>query len=390
MTKSGARAAHLVGFLGASFAVQGTQAAGTIEIDETRWVSVGAGIRAGFMSASDAAPSSTDDSSDFALQNLRLYVGGQAHEKIAFTFNTECESCVFGQDPGDPIGAAGDIDVLDAIAQFELSDAFNVWIGRMLTPADRIEMNGPFYGLSWNQYTVPLLPSDQLGQAGLLGRDDGVTVWGSAGKFQYAVGAFDGVDGGPNQADNLLFATRLAYNFLDKESNPAYYTSSTYFGGGGDIFTLGLSYQSQSDGTGTAASPGDFSATIVDLLFEKPFGNGSALTFEAEYKMFDAEVSQVAAADPDCFCLFDGDAYFVTAAYLLPGQGAVRYQPYVRFTSNEPDDALDSDLTEIGMNFIINGHNAKLNLNFTSGDANLTGFRGTDTDTVFFGVQVQI
>ena len=43
--------------------------------------------------------------------------------------------------------------MLDAIAQFEFSPAFNLWIGRMLTPADRIEMNGPYYGLSWNQYT---------------------------------------------------------------------------------------------------------------------------------------------------------------------------------------------------------------------------------------------
>src|SRR5690606_35863709 len=104
---------------------------------------------------------------------------------------------------------------------------FNLWIGRMLTPADRIEMNGPFYGLTWNQYTVPLLPSDQIGQAGLLGRDDGATIWGSVGMFHYALGAFDGVDGGPNQDDNLLFASRISLNFLETENNPAYYTSST-------------------------------------------------------------------------------------------------------------------------------------------------------------------
>src|SRR5690606_22989701 len=144
-------------------------------------------------------------SSDFDISSVRLYVSGSASEKIKFTFNTECIDCVFGET--DPIGAGGSIDVLDAIAQFELSPAFNIWVGRMLTPADRIEMNGPFCGLSWNQYNVPLLPSDDLGQAGLLGRDDGVTVWGATGKFQYAVGLFDGVDGGPNQQDNLLFAT---------------------------------------------------------------------------------------------------------------------------------------------------------------------------------------
>ena len=389
MKASLTRAAPLVASLGAVCVAPAAQAGGTIEIDEDRWVTIGAGIRAGVSIIDDGAPGGDDDTS-FNVQNLRLYVSGQAHEKVRFVFNTECESCVFGQDPNDPVGAAGDIDILDAIAQIELSPAFNLWIGRMLTPADRIEMNGPFYGLSWNQYTVPLLPSDQLGQAGLLGRDDGVTIWGTVGKFQYSIGLFDGVDGGPNQDDNVLYASRFAFNFLDMEVNPGYYTSSTYFGQGGDILTFGLSFQSQKNGTGTAAEPGDFSATILDMLFEKPLAGGAAITIEAEYKWFDAEVTPTAAADPSCFCLFDGDAYFVTAAYLLPGSGLVRYQPYVRYTKNEPNGAPESDLTEVGVNFVLKGHDARLNLNYTTGDANLTGYPGPDRDALFFGVQIQI
>lgn len=366
---------------------------GTVEFGEHQSITVGAGMRAAFTSVEDASPDGDSNSTDFNIQSVRLYVNGQIHENVKFTFNTECESCVFGQDSNDPVGAAGDIDVLDAIVQFELSDAFNVWIGRMLTPADRIELNGPYYGLTWNQYTVPLLPSDQLGDAGLLGRDDGMTVWGSVGKLQYAAGFFDGVDGGPNQDDNLLFAGRVAYNFLDMENNPAYYTSSTYFGGGGDIFTVGFSFQSQSDGTGTAAEPGDFEAMIVDVLYEQTFEGGSALTLEGEYKMFDADLSSAALADPTCFCLFDGDAYFATVAFMFGEPvGPGRFQPYVRYTSNEPDfDGVDdSDLTEVGVNYIIKGHNLRLNLNVTSGDANLTGAPGVDADGISFGVQIQI
>ena len=368
-------------------------AGGTIEFGDGKSITVGAGLRAAYTSVEDASPSGDDDSSDFSLQSMRLYVNGQIHEKVKFTFNTECQGCVFGQDSDDPTGAGGDIDVLDAIVQFELSDSFNIWLGRMLTPADRIELNGPYYGLSWNQYTVPLLPSDQLGDAGLLGRDDGITVWGNLDKFQYAVGLFDGLNGGPNQDDNILFAGRVAYNFLDMEQNPAYYTSSTYFGGGGDIFTVGLSYQSQSDGTGTATEAGDFEATILDVLFEKSLGNGGAVTLEGEYKMFEAELSAAARADPSCFCLFDGDSYFVTAAYLFPlGSGPGQFQPYVRFTSNEPDfiGMDDSDLTEVGVNYVINGHNLRFNLNVTSGDANLTGTPGADVDGISLGVQIQI
>ena len=178
MTNQIARAACAALTAALIFAAAPASAGGTIEFGENMQVSIGAGLRTAFTSVEDAAPDGSDSSSNFNVQSLRLYLNGQIHEKVKFTFNTECESCVFGQDAEDKIGAAGDIDILDGIVQLELSPAFNLWIGRMLTPADRIELNGPYYGLTWNQYTVPLLPSDQLGQAGLLGRDDGITAWG--------------------------------------------------------------------------------------------------------------------------------------------------------------------------------------------------------------------
>jgi hypothetical protein len=375
-TKTGACLA-LLGGLGVS---AGSQAAGTIDLGDGRSVSIAGGLRAGFETREDAAPNGTDDSTDFNLQSARLYLSGSASDIVKFTLNTECLSC----------SSDADIFVLDAIAQLELSKTFNVWIGRMLTPADRIEMNGPYYGLNWNQYTVPLLPSDQDGTAGIYGRDEGVTVWGASGKLQYAIGLFEGVDGAPNVEDNLLIAARVAYNFLNMESNPGYYTSSTYYGGLGDIFTVALSFQTQSDAVGTAALPSDFTGTIVDVLYENALDGGAALTIEGELKMFDADVAP--AAIPSCdFCLFDGDSFFVTAAYLLPGDGTVRWQPYIRFNSNEPDGGLaDSDLTELGLNMILKGHNARMNVSWASGDANISGFAGPDVDTLSFGIQVQI
>ena len=364
-------------------------AGGTIQFGENSSVTIGAGLRTAYTSMEDSAGSG-DDSSDFDLQSLRLYMSGQLNELVKFTFNTECKGCVFGQDAGD-IGNGGEVDVLDAIVQFEFSPEFNVWAGRMLTPADRIELNGPYYGLNWNQYTVPLLPSDQLGQAGLLGRDDGVTVWGNLGKFQYAVGAFDGVEGGPNQDDNVLLSARFAYNFLNMESNPGYYTSSTYYGSLGDIFTLGLSMQSQSDGTGTATEAGDFDAIILDALFEKVLGNNDVLTIEGELKSMDADLTAAALADPTCFCLFDGDSSFFTAAYLINTTDSFgRWQPYLRYTNTEPDSGLDSDLTEIGLNYIIDSHNLRLNINWSSGDASLSGKRGPDIDGLSIGFQIQL
>jgi hypothetical protein len=354
-------------------------AGGKIKIDDTRWISIGAGIRTSVSSSSDSAPDGTSRSSDFNLDNMRLYFSGQASKDFKFYFGTD--------------KMWGEYGVLDAIVQYEPGEKFNVWMGRMLTPADRIEMNGPFYGLTWGQYTVPLYPSDNdisngaNGVAGTYGRDEGVTFWGSLNKFQYAVGIFDGYSGDANQKDSPLYAARFAYNFLEKESNPGYYTSSTYFGKGGDILTLALSMQSQSDGYGTAAQSAGFSGYAVDVFFEKPMTNNSAITVEAEIKSFDVDSI---TATPD-FGMFDGDANFASFAYLLPGDtGASQFQPYLRLTSNSPTVGSSSSLTEVGVNYIVLGHNLKLNLNITSGDANASGAKGADNDSILFGMQFQI
>ncbi|MCP5144457.1 MAG: hypothetical protein H6978_06505 [Gammaproteobacteria bacterium] len=350
-----------------------------LELTDTSFISLGMGMRAAAIGRDDGAPDSDSWGTDFDVQNMRLYLSGQITDKIKFTFNT------------DEIFGDGPVDVLDAIAQFEFSPSFNIWLGRMLTPADRIEMNGPFYGLSWNQYTQPLYASDQGGTAGTYGRDDGVTVWGTMGKFQYAIGAFDGLNGFSNQSDDVLIAGRFAYNFLNMEDNPAYYTSSTYYGGLGNILTLGVSFQTQDNGTGSAAEPGDFFGFTVDLLSETVLDGGGVVTIEGEYKNFDADYTLATTPTAGaCFCLFDGDSWFATAAFLFPQEvGVGKFQPYVRYVSNDPSDAADSDLLEVGVNYVISGHNARLNLNYSTGDANISGYRGADTDSISFGAQLQ-
>jgi len=369
--------------MGSLLAVSGTPvlAGGKIAIDDTRWISVGAGIRTSIASVSDAAPDGSSDASNFNLENMRLYISGQATRDFKFYFGTDRMW-------------DGEYGVLDAIIQYEPGKAFNVWMGRMLTPADRIEMNGPFYSLTWGQYTVPLYPSDNdigngaNGSAGTYGRDEGVTVWGTLDKFQYAVGIFDGYTGDENQSDAPLFAARFAYNFLNQEANPGYYTSSTYFGKAGDILTLAISAQSQDDGYGTVAQSGSFTGYAIDGLFEKPLGGGAAVTVEAEYKSFDVSTDAVAPV----FSMFDGEAYFASAAYLLGNTGGSgMYQPYVRYTENSPSVGDSSSLTEVGVNYIVSGQNLKLNLNFTSGDANASGNKAAnDVDAITFGMQFQI
>lgn len=361
--------------------------AGTIQISEDASITVGAGLRTQLAIAEDSAPDG-GTSFDVDLQNIRLYVSGQVNDRVGVTFNTD--------------RIDGEIDVLDAIARFEYNQYVNIWAGLMLVPADRIEMNGPFFGLTWNQFTQPLFASDQdnpfdddEGLAGTFGRDTGITFWGDAGKFQYAFGVFDGVEGGPNTSDNPLFAGRFALNFLNKEDNPGYYTSSTYFGGLGDVLTLALSFQQQSDGVGSSLESGDFFGYTLDLLSETVLTNNDVLTIEAEFKDFDSDFTGEPDATPigGCeFCLFDGDSWFISVAYMFKNDSAFgQFQPYIRQVSNNPSGSEDTDLTELGVNYRINGHNAFLNLNYSTGDANISGFQlGPETDVLTLGFQIQI
>lgn len=375
-------------------------AAGKIELDDTRWISVGAGIRSSFVSVEDSAPSADDQSRDFNVDNARIYINGQIHENVKIEFNTECVFC-----SNDDLR---DFDVLDAIGKFEFNKYFNIWAGRMLVPADRAEMSGPFYANTYDFNKTPFYPADFSvkfgdGGAGVFGRDQGLTVWGAAGredKLQYAAGVFNGLRSGdttgPNRDDNFLYGARLAYNFLNREKNPGYYTSSTYYGGAGNILTLGYAVQYQKDGTGSFSNPGDFLGMSVDLLSETAFGQG-VVTVEGEYKYFDSDFSTAAFQDADCFCMFDGDAWTVTGLYLVNQKiGIGQFQPYVRFTDVSPDNSSDRDEIELGLNYIIDGHNARISAFYQHGDIATKGLdysptaSGEDVDAFKLAIQLQI
>ena len=371
-----------------------------LEVDETKWISLGIGVRSSFTTVEDAAGNGTSRSKDFNLDNARIYINGQIHKYIKFEFNTECFFC--------DNAALRNFDVLDAVGKFEISPMFNIWAGRLLVPSDRAEMSGPFYANTYEFNKTPFYPSDfstsfGTNGAGVYGRDDGVNLWGSSaqGKLQYVFGVFNGLESsstsGANQSDNLLFGVRIAYNFLTPEKNPGYYTSSTYFGGGGDIFTLAFAGQYQEDGAGTILNPGDFSGMSVDMLFEKVLGNKGVATIEAEYKVFDSDYNTAAFTDGGTrFCMFDGDAWTATALYLPPQKtGVGQFQPYVRYTDVSPDNSSDRDELEIGVNYIISGHNARIAVFYQTGDIETKGLNyapgvtGADVNTFQIAFQLQ-
>lgn len=369
-------------------------AAAEFKLGDDAGVTAGFGVRTSFSRREFGAPNGTSTSNDFAIENVRLYLGGHYGKVIKATFNTERT--------GGPASSGGDgVRVMDAIAQFEFMPEFNVWLGRMLPPSDRANLYGPFFALPWS---YPGVASNYPNLA--VGRDNGAMVWGKpfGGKLVYSAGVFEGHNKAPTLAgtsDKLLYAGRLAYNFWDPEPAPAHYTGGWY-GGSKDILTLAISGFSQKDAVGTAAAPGKLKIWSSDLLVEKKLAFGVP-TFEAAYYKYGLWAVDCGSGEPGapaCPPAGTGDniggqvpgtAYLLGGAFLFAPkigwgqfQPFVRYQKYDRTLSNTTSKAMD-----FGVNYIIKGPNAKVSLVYSKFEDNRVVAPRDDVDQILLGVQLQ-
>src|SRR5579862_9886394 len=243
---------------------------------EEKWydkVHVGGGVRTEYRAMEETIGTSKKWTSDFNLDNARLYTGGKINDVFSVTLDAE-----FAAAPS----------VLDAICEAKIADTFHIWMGRMLPATDRSNSDGPFYISAWD---FPFL-SDGFNAAGKLAdRDNGVTFWGDVSNFKYWAGIYEGADhGAPSVAiptgDRLLYAARVQYNFLDPE--PGYYLQSTYYGEK-KILALGLvgNYQN-----GAVLKPAGGVTAMgnveVDFLFEERISAlaDGTITVEVAYYYF--------------------------------------------------------------------------------------------------------
>ena len=348
-----------------------------IKVDDTRWFSIGLGFRSSFAVTEDGAPNGSDSSSGVSFDNIRLYTAAKVHKNVSLEFNTERST------GNDSLDTDHRIRVLDAVAKFSFK-GFDLWAGRFLPPSDRSNLDGPFY---LNNYDFPIV---QAYPAIFAGRDNGVAIMKeyAGGKFKWSYGLFEGRtnstngDTNPDQADNLLHAARVTYNFWDPE--PGYYTTSSYYGAK-DVLAVAFVYQHEADGAGTSTTVGDFTGWNVDVLMEKKLQNGGVVNLEGAYYDYDLD-------DKTDASLTQGEGYLLLGSYLIPKQiGWGKVQPYVRYQhfarDNLTGDGGNRTRTEGGFNYIIDGQNAKISVLYFS-DRN--GSNADPKNTFRIGLQFQL
>ena len=186
-------------------------------------------------------------------------MNGTAAKNIKFMFNTEYD------------GAGNHVAVLDAAAQFEMSDKFNIWAGRFLPPSDRANLYGPYY-------SQPLggLHRRRPGRLSVrrrTGRDNGVLYWGQFDKVKVSGGVFDGASATGN--NNVISAGRVQVDFWDPEAG--YYLNGTYYGGK-NLLAVGVAGQVQGERQRRPGTPTSCS--------RRRWPDGGAFTIESEYAKY--------------------------------------------------------------------------------------------------------
>jgi hypothetical protein len=320
-------------------------------------VTVGAGVQSSFVHTSSDGADSTDS---FALNSVRLYVNGTAANKIKFMFNTEYD------------GSGNHVTVLDAAAEFEVSDKFNVWVGRMLPPSDRANLYGPYYSNEWAVYSDGI----QDGYPFLAtGRDNGVLYWGQFDKVKVSAGAYDGASA--TASKTVIGAGRIQVDFWDPEAG--YYLNGTYYGAK-NLLAVGLAGQVQGSNN---------SAWNADFLLEKKVVGGGAFTIESEY----AKYSKLGGYNSR-YAESDG-AYGLASFLFPPAMGMTgKFQilgKYARATFSKGLAAIDRDYvqktSEVNLNYVIREFNARVMIFYkdTRFDAVQANFK-----QVGVGVQLQM
>lgn len=311
----------------------------------------------------DGKKNGTKDLHDFMMRRFYLYIKGEVIPKVGFFAHIAADR--IGQDGLDSpgVGLGSGLAVRDAWISYDMCEDLKVQIGRMYVPFTRN------YGTTSTFALLPLELSFNQGgvrggifYASKVGRDEGVVMWGNPfkGKLQYRIGISEGVENSDNPDDNLRYAGRVSFNFLEPELT--WFNKGNYLGEK-KVLAVGAGFDYQDDLTLNGKKNQRNFGWTVDCFFDRPL-YGGAVTAEAAYIHVQnmtqtLRYSWLTSGD-------DAQIYYIQGGYLFPGTiGPGRIQPYFRFERLDVDKKPDTGFPSFGVNYLLKGHNAKLTFDWT-------------------------
>jgi hypothetical protein len=370
-------------------AVNTAQAGATITFGEDKSITAGFGFIANYSSVEDAAANGSR-SNDFNLFSSRLYLSGSLNKYIKGMLNTERSG-----DGNNLQSSNGNVEVIDANVQLQVTPEVAIWAGRFLPPSDRANMAGPYYSSGGGNGYWANISSRYGFNGGVIGRDEGVAVVSSLLDDHLAIsfGAFEGSNifrfsgvGALSEAsgrkDRPMYAGRVQYAFWDSE--PGYYGTGNYFGAK-DILTVGISGKQKSDGAVSEVGVGDYTNYSIDFLLEKKNVGPGTLSLEAAYYDYDTD---------KVFTSEQGKAYYVGTGYLFNQQvGWGKFMPFARYQEFDADNNVKTERIDVGVNYVIAPYNALISAEYQKTDISGSGSVGLPnrgkTDAILVSMQFQ-
>jgi len=226
----------------------------------------------------------------------------------------------------------------------------------------------------------------QLGLSDQFARHLGVYAKGSMGRIKYSLAINDpikyalGSDDRENLAEgSVSYSGRriledeartvitgyLEYQFLDKESNKLPYRVGTYLGSK-RVFNIGGGFFNHKNGTVTITNGetigNDVTHFSIDSYYDAPLGRGGINAYLALYNFNYGKNYHLSTT------YGSGHSFYGHFGYLLPVKlRKGRFMPYVAYSSRN-FEAYENpgNLLQFGANWFINGHNAKISLEYRS------------------------
>lgn len=269
---------------------------------------------------------------DFDFRRLRIAVGGQINKLVKFSAQT---------DLGSKLGQ----DVLwrDAFITLNFSEVAKLSFGLFKVQFAR-STNGSGYGqMNLDRAFVVGDATDTSDVDGKIGgkRDQQLVLWGNAGKINYKIGVGDGAATKGLETDTLRYSGRVHYAVFDAEKKLGY--KETYLGKK-KILTIGLGVDSQASVHSSKETGGvtDNSATTLDINYQN-----AGVYVESAY--FSRDLGDNTSSS-------QGSGFYLTAGMMFGD-----FMPYARYASWDADpEGKDKTITNLGFNYLIKGHNAKI------------------------------